>query len=84
MANRNLSELPLNDNPQETDWLLGASGASPAVFQKIPVGAIQIPGLNDLTTIENGQSIKWDSTLQKFVFFCLVLAVESDRFLSLI
>lgn len=41
MSNKNLSQLPTNATPQETDWLLGASGVSPAVFQKIPVGAIQ-------------------------------------------
>lgn len=44
MANKNLSQLPTNATPQETDWLLGASGVSPAVFQKIPVGAIQSGG----------------------------------------
>lgn len=38
---RNLTDLPLNDDPQDTDWLLGASGISPAVFQKIPVGLVK-------------------------------------------
>ena len=40
MTNKNVSQLPTNSDPQDSDWLLGASGNSPSVFQKIPVGAI--------------------------------------------
>lgn len=42
MANRNVSQLPENTDPQDTDWLLGASGNSPSVLQKIAVG--NLPG----------------------------------------
>ena len=41
MANRNVSQLPENTDPQDTDWILGASGNSPSVFQKIAVGNIK-------------------------------------------
>ncbi len=85
MPNRNVNQLPENTDPQDTDWILGASGNSPSVLQKIAVGNLK-PDVDiptkvselendakylplDLTGIENGQSVKWDSTLQKFVFF---------------
>jgi hypothetical protein len=42
MANKNLSQLPENTDPQDTDWLLLASGDSPTVFQKAAVG--NLPG----------------------------------------
>lgn len=42
MANRNVSQLPENTDPQDTDWLLSASGDSPTVLQKIAVG--NLPG----------------------------------------
>lgn len=61
---RNLTDLPLNDDPQDTDWLLGASGISPAVFQKIPVGLVKAPvssgggsifvPINEPTTLTEG------------------------------
>jgi hypothetical protein len=41
MANRNVSQLPENTDPQDTDWLLGASGNSPSVLQKMAVGNIK-------------------------------------------
>lgn len=40
MTNKNVSQLPINSDPQDSDWLLGASGNSPSVFQKIPVGSL--------------------------------------------
>ena len=97
MANRNVSQLPENTDPQDTDWLLGASGNSPSVLQKMAVGNIKldiplIPTKTselendsnfveiDLTGIQNGQSFKWDSNLQKIVFFSLVLKVGMELF----
>ena len=38
---RNLHQLPLNEDPQLTDWLLGASGLSPAVFQKMQLEQVK-------------------------------------------
>ena len=40
MTNKNVSQLPTNSDPQDSDWLLGASGDSPSIFQKIPVGSL--------------------------------------------
>mgnify|MGYP007006639396 FL=1 len=42
MANRKVSQIPENTDPQDSDWLLGASGNSPSVLQKIAVG--NLPG----------------------------------------
>ena len=53
MANRNVSQLPENTAPQESDWLLGASGNSPSVLQKMAVG--NLPG----STAIAGGSIKF-------------------------
>jgi hypothetical protein len=52
MTNKNLSQLPTNSTPQDSDWLLGASGDSPSVFQKIPVGAL-------IPSTQNSGSIKF-------------------------
>ena len=52
MANRNVSQLPENTDPQESDWLLGASGNSPSVLQKMAVGNIKPAN-------ESGGSIKF-------------------------
>ena len=99
MANRNVSQLPENTDPQESDWLLGASGNSPTVLQKIQVGNIlpTIPTIPtktselqndsnfviiDLTGIQNGQSFKWDSTLQKIVFFFPDSSSSSSSFFA--
>jgi hypothetical protein len=84
MANRNVSQLSENTAPQDTDWLLGASGNSPSVLQKITVGNLIKTNIKtktselendsnfvqiDLAGIQDGQSFKWDETLQKIVFF---------------
>jgi hypothetical protein len=83
MVNRNISQLPENTDPQESDWLVGASGNSPSVLQKIAVGNITpiVPTKTselendsnfvqiDLAGIQDGQSFKWDENLQKIVFF---------------
>jgi hypothetical protein len=52
MTNKNVSQLPTNSDPQDSDWLLGASGDSPSVFQKIPVGSL-------IPTTQNSGSIKF-------------------------
>lgn len=52
MTNKNVSQLPINSDPQDSDWLLGASGNSPSVFQKIPVGSL-------IPTTQNSGSIKF-------------------------
>jgi hypothetical protein len=52
MTNKNVSQLPTNSTPQDSDWLLGASGDSPSVFQKIPVGSL-------IPTTQNSGSIKF-------------------------
>lgn len=52
MTNKNVSQLPTNSDPQDSDWLLGASGNSPSVFQKIPVGSL-------IPTTQNSGSIKF-------------------------
>ena len=78
MANRNVSQLPENTAPQDSDWLLGASGNSPSVLQKIPVNAIIFP--LDLTQAEDGKSIKWSDDLQTFVFFSPSSSSSSSSF----
>ena len=96
MANRNVSQLPENTAPQESDWLVLASGNSPTVLQKVAVGNIKptIPTKTsqlqndsnfveiDLTGIQNGQSFKWDSTLQKIVFFFPDSSSSSSSFFA--
>jgi hypothetical protein len=52
MANKNVSQLPTNSDPQDSDWILWASGDSPSVFQKIPVGSL-------IPTTQNSGSIKF-------------------------
>jgi len=58
MTNKNVSQLPTNSTPQDSDWLLGASDNSPSVFQKIPVGSLT-------PAAQNSGSIKFSSPINQ-------------------
>ena len=84
---RNLTDLPLNDDPQDTDWLLGASGISPAVFQKIPVGLVKAPSgggggsifvpINTPTTLTEGGLFFTDTLAENLGIDCSELPLGS-------
>ena len=62
MTNKNVSQLPTNSTPQDSDWLLGASGDSPSVFQKIPVGSL-IPSTKNSGSIKFSLPINQNTAL---------------------
>ena len=77
MANRNVSQLPENTDPQDSDWLLGASGNSPSVLQKINVG--NLPGSSAGGSIKFALPINENYTLTSSgYYFTDAIASASD------
>jgi hypothetical protein len=69
MANRNLSQLPENTDPQVSDWLLGASGNSPSVLQKMAVGNIKSASSGSGGSIKFALPINENHTLARSGYY---------------
>lgn len=92
---RNLHQLPLNEDPQLTDWLLGASGLSPAVFQKMQLEQVKdligasrggaglfFTPVNEPTTLEQGGLFFTDTLTENIAVACPTTVGNYFRWLN--